>query len=28
VQVKDMETGEQTTITKNKLIERLADLDF
>ncbi len=28
VQVKDMESGEQITITKNKLIEHLADLDF
>ena len=28
VQVKDMETGEQTTIIKNKLIEYLTDLDF
>ena len=28
VQVKDMETGEQTTITKNKLIKYLMDLDF
>jgi len=28
VQVKDMETGEQTTIKKNKLIVHLADLDF
>ena len=28
VQVKDMETGKQTTITKNTLIEYLTDLDF
>ncbi len=28
VQVKDMETGEQTTIIINKLIEYLTDLDF
>lgn len=28
VQVKNMETGEQTTIIKNKLIECLTDLDF
>ena len=28
VKVKDMETGEQSTIIKNKLIEHLADLDF
>lgn len=28
VQVKDMETGEQTTITKNKLIKHLTDLHF
>lgn len=28
VQVKNMETGEQTTIIKNKLIEYLTDLDF
>jgi histidyl-tRNA synthetase len=28
VQVKDMESGEQSTIIKNKLIEHLADLDF
>jgi len=28
VQVKDMETGEQATITNNKLIEYLTDLDF
>jgi histidyl-tRNA synthetase len=28
VQVKNMESGEQTTITKNNLIEYLTDLDF
>ncbi len=28
VQVKNMETGEQTTIIKNKLVEYLTDLDF
>lgn len=28
VQVKNMQTGEQTTIIKNKLIEYLTDLDF
>jgi histidyl-tRNA synthetase len=28
VQVKDMETGEQSTIIKNNLIEHLADLEF
>ncbi|MBU0529062.1 histidine--tRNA ligase [bacterium] len=28
VQVKDMETGEQTTVSKNKLTEHLTDLDF
>ncbi|MEE9574040.1 MAG: histidine--tRNA ligase [Candidatus Neomarinimicrobiota bacterium] len=28
VQLKDMETGEQTTIIKNKLIEYLTDLEF
>ena len=28
MKVKDMETGEQSTIIKNKLIEHLADLDF